>query len=77
MVNDGRVLEGSAEQILRQMQYIAFGHQEATLDEYVDWLAGQLERQESVVLKLEGTTGAERAARLVKAMIEVGLARRV
>jgi len=77
IVSDGRVFEGTAEQIVQQLQYIAFGKEEATLAEYVDWLAAQVARQEGVELKVEGATGREKAAALVKAMIEAGLAVRV
>jgi len=77
IVSDGRVLEGTTEQIVQQLQYLAFGKEEATLAEYVDWLAAQVARQEGIELKVDGTTGREKAAALVNAMIEAGLAVRV
>ncbi len=77
IVNDGRVLEGTAVQIVQQLQYIAFGKEEATLAEYVDWLAAQVARQDGVDLRVEGTTGREKAVGLVKAMVKAGLAVKV
>lgn len=62
IVNDGRVLDAAAEQIVQHLQYIAFGKEEATLAEYVDWLAAQVARQEGVNLTVEGGTGREKAA---------------
>lgn len=74
IVNDGRVLDGTAEQIVQQLQYIAFGKEETSMSEYVDWLAAQVARQEGVELKVEGATGRDKAAALVKAMVEAELA---
>jgi hypothetical protein len=43
----------------------------------IDWLAAQVARQEGVELKVEGATGREKAAALVTAMLEAGLAVKV
>ena len=45
IVSDGRVLEGTTEQTMQQLQNLAFGKEEATLAEYVDWLAAQVARR--------------------------------
>ena len=74
IVSDGRVLLGTAEQIVRQLQYLAFGLEDASLDEYVDWLAAQVGRQEGVELRVEGATGREKAEALLRELIGAGLA---
>jgi len=74
ILSDGRVLEGTAEQIVQQMQYLAFGQEDRSLGEYVDWLKAQVERMESISLDVHGDTGPEKAKSLVHAMLESGLA---
>ena len=77
LMNDGRVLEGTAKQIVEAMQYIAFGQETRTLGEYIDWLVGQVERLEQIPLKVEGDTDEEKAKSLVAAMLGAGLAEKV
>ena len=77
IVSDGRVLQGTAEQIVRQLQYLAFGQEDASLAEYVDWVAAQVGRQEGVELTVEGATGREKAAALLAALVGVGVALRL
>ena len=74
MTNDGRVFEGTPRQIVEAMQYIAFGQENRTLGEYIDWLVDQVERLEETSLKVEGETDEEKAASLVQAMLANGLA---
>ena len=77
LMSDGRVLEGTAKQIVEAMQYIAFGQETRTLGEYIDWLTGQVERLEQIALNVEGDTDEEKAKSLVQAMLEAGLAEKV
>ncbi len=77
MMSDGRVFEGTPKQIVEAMQYIAFGQENRTLGEYIDWLVGQVERLEETPLKVEGETDDERAASLVDAMLANGLAEKM
>jgi hypothetical protein len=77
MLNDGRVFQGTPKQIVEAMQYIAFGHENRTLGEYIDWLVDQVERLESTSLNVEGDTDEEKAASLVQAMIGSGLAEKL
>ena len=35
---DGRVLQGTPKQIVQAMQSIAFGQEDRTLGEYIDWV---------------------------------------
>ena len=77
MLNDGRVFQGTPKQIVEAMQYIAFGQENRTLGEYIDWLVDQVERLESTSLHVEGDTDEEKAASLVQAMIGSGLAEKL
>ena len=71
---DGRVFEGTPKQIVEGMQFIAFGQENRTLSEYIDWLVDQVQRLESMEMSVTGETDEEKAASLVKAMMEAGLA---
>ena len=77
LMSDGRVLEGTAKQIVEAMQYIAFGQETRTLGEYIDWLTDQVERLEQTALNIEGDTDEEKAASLVDAMLANGLAEKM
>jgi len=74
MIRDGRVLEGTPRQIVEAMRYIAFGQEQRSLSEYIDWLVDQVQRIESIDLKVDGETDDEKAASLVQAMLTAGLA---
>ena len=74
---DGRVLEGTAKQIVEAMQYVAFGQQDRTLTEYIDWASEMASRMNEVDLQITGSTDEERAESLVRAMLEAGLAERL
>ena len=71
---DGRVLQGTPKQIVEAMQSIAFGQEDRTLGEYIDWAVDQLQRMEGVALQVEGETDEEKAASLVAAMLKMDLA---
>ncbi len=77
MLRDGRVFQGTAKQIVEAMQYIAFGQENRTLGEYIDWLVDQVQRLESIDLKIEGETDEDKAASLVQAMMGSGLAEKM
>jgi hypothetical protein len=74
IVADGRVLQGTAKQIVEAMHSIAFGQENRTLSEYIDWSVDMARRMTGVELEVEGDSDDERAASFVAAMIEVGLA---
>ena len=74
---DGRVLQGTPKQIVEAMQSIAFGQEDRTLGEYIDWAAEMASSMMGVELKVSGETDAERAASLVEAMLEAGLAEKL
>ncbi len=77
ITSDGRVLEGTAKQIVEAMHYVAFGQEQRTLSEYIDWAVDQASRMNELDLKVEGETDDEKAASLVEAMLGAGLAEKV
>jgi hypothetical protein len=77
MLRDGRVFQGTPKQIVEAMQYIAFGQENRTLGEYIDWLGDQVQRLESIDIKVEGETDEDKAASLVQAMMGSGLAEKM
>ena len=44
MLADGRVLEGTAKQIAEAMHALAFGQENRTLSQYIDWAVDQARR---------------------------------
>ena len=76
VMRDGRVFQGTALQIVKAMQDIAFGVEQMTLDQYIDWVVDNARRFEEVELKLAGETTEDRAKTLVEEMTRAGLASR-
>ena len=76
VMRDGRVFQGTALRIVKAMQDIAFGVEQMTLDEYIDWVVQNARRFEEVELKVAGETTEERANALVDEMLAKGLAAR-
>ncbi|MDP9149732.1 MAG: hypothetical protein M3O36_07315 [Myxococcota bacterium] len=74
VMRDGRVFQGTALQIVKAMQDIAFGVERMTLDQYIDWVVDNARRFEEVELKADGPTTEERAKALVEEMVANGLA---
>jgi ribosomal protein S3 len=77
VMRDGRVFRGTAVQIVKAMQDIAFGVEQFTLPEYIDWVVQNAAKFEEVELKVTGETDEEKAAALVAEMIRTGLTRRM
>ncbi len=73
-MRDGRVFQGTALQIVKAMQDIAFGVDDFTVPEYIDWVVANARKFEEVELKVEGATDDEKAKRLVEEMLRAGLA---
>ncbi|WP_404364463.1 hypothetical protein ACIHQR_30230 [Corallococcus coralloides] len=73
-MRDGRVLQGTAVQIVKGMQDIAFGVERLSLGEYINWVVGNAQRFESTELRVQGETDEEKAASLVDEMLREGLA---
>ena len=75
-MRDGRVFRGTALQIVKAMQDIAFGVDDYTVREYIDWVAANARKFEEVELAIAGETDEARAASLVDEMVRTGLAER-
>ena len=75
-MRDGRVFQGTAMQIVQAMQDIAFGVEQMSLDQYIDWVVENARRFEEVELAATGATTEERAKALVEEMVARGLASR-
>ena len=76
VIRDGRVFEGTALEIVKAMQDIAFGVEQLSLDEYIDWVVENARKFEGVELVALGATVEERATALVEEMVAKGLAAR-
>ncbi len=77
VMRDGRVFQGTALQIVKAMQDIAFGVEDFTVPKYVEWVVANAQRFEEVELDVKGATDDELAASLVDEMLRTGLARRM
>ena len=75
-VQDGRVFEGTATQIVQSMKSIALGAPRMTLSEYVDWVAVRAGAIEGVELTIAGTSDDERCECLIERMLAQGIAER-
>ena len=71
---DNRILSGTPVQVVQQMQDLAFAAQGLSLVEYTDWAAEMARNMLGVDLELEGDTDTLRAASLVRAVLQAGLA---
>jgi hypothetical protein len=76
VMRDRRAFQGTALQIVKAMQDIAFGVERMTLDQYIDWVIDNAYRFEEVELAVARKTTEERAKALVEAMVGSGLAQR-
>ncbi len=73
VMRDGRPFEGTPVEIVKGMQFIAFGVDHLSLSEYIDWVAANARKFEGVELKVAGATEELKAAALVREMIANGL----
>jgi len=76
-IRDGRVLQGTALQIVKAMQDLAFGVQDFTVAQYVAWVVDNSLRIEELVLDVKGETDDELAQSLVAEMLGKNLARKL
>jgi len=75
-MQDGRIFEGTATQIVQSMRSIAMGAPNMTLSEYIDWVSTRAGMVEGRPLAVNGVTDDERCTSLVAQMLESGLAER-
>ena len=73
-MKDGRVFQGTALQIVRAMQDVAFGVKDFTVHAYINWVVRNVRDFEAVEIEVSGATDEEKAESLVRAMLEHGLA---
>jgi gamma-glutamylcyclotransferase (GGCT)/AIG2-like uncharacterized protein YtfP len=73
VMRDGRVFQGTALQIVKAMQDIAFGVEDFTVPKYIEWVVANARKFEEVELDVKGETDEERAASLVAEMLRTGL----
>ena len=77
IVDDGRILQGTPLQMVQQMQSVAFGREELTVVEYVDWVANQLATMMAVQLDVRGATADERTRSLIDELLRTGFAEKI
>jgi hypothetical protein len=75
-MKDGRVFQGTALQIVRAMQDVAFGVDAFTVPEYIDWVAKNAGDFEGEALDVTGGTDEQKADSLVRELLRVGLAQK-
>ena len=77
IVDDGRVLQGTAMQMVQQMQSVAFGREELPIEQYVDWVANQLATMMGVQLEVRGATADEKTRSLIDELLRTGFAEKI
>jgi hypothetical protein len=56
---------------------LAFGQENRTLSEYIDWAVDQARRMNEIDLEVTGATDDDKASALVRAMLAAGLAQKL
>lgn len=74
-LQDGRMLEGTALQIVQAMRALAFGASQFSIPQYIQWVINNTEKFEGFHLDVQGKDDDELAAGLVNEMLRAGLAR--
>ena len=75
IMRDDREFVGTPVQIVRAMKDIAFGVEQLSLAQYIEWVVANAKKFEEVELKVKGATDDELSAALVDEMIRAGLTR--
>ena len=76
-LKDGRVVQGTARQVVSAMRDIAQFSQAATLGDYVEFVQNNTQTFEGVTLDVKGETEDDRCSSLVDELIRNGLAERL
>jgi hypothetical protein len=74
--NEGRIFEGTANQVVQQMQRTAIFAAHLSLAEYVEWCVQNAARM-SLDVKVTGEGTEARCASLIAEMIRVGIADKI
>jgi hypothetical protein len=77
VMQDGRVFEGTAVQVVQAMKDIAFGSAEMSLSDYIDWVAREgMGLDGAEISDVAGSdTVLDKAKALIDAMLKHGFAR--
>ena len=70
--SDGRELDGTPLQIIRQLAAIGLGRR-VPVDDYIKWTAEGLSRAHDIDITVTGETEAERAASLLHELEQAGI----
>lgn len=73
-LKDGRVVQGTARQIVSTMRSVAQFSTARTLGEYIDWVTSNTGAFEGISLDVKGETEDERIASFVEELLRTGLA---
>lgn len=63
--------------MVQQMQAVAFGREELTIEQYVDWVASQLATMMGVSLDVQGQTADQKARSLFDELLRTGFAEKI
>ena len=73
-MGDGRVIEGTAREIVEVMHLLSFGQEGRTLSQYIDWVVRQTRSLYELELRIAGDTDDDKAASLLRGIVDAGLA---
>ena len=76
-MGDGRVIEGTAREIVEAMHLLSFGQEDRTLSQYIDWVVRQTRSLYELDLRVTGEDDDARAASLLRGIVDAGLATRL
>ena len=77
VMRDGRVFHGTALQIVRAMQDIAFGVEDFTVPKLIEWVVANARKFEEVEVTVKGGTDERRGEFLVAEMLGTEFTRRM
>jgi hypothetical protein len=76
VMRDGRVFQGTAIQIVKVMQDIAFGVDDFTVPKYIEWVVANTLKFEGIALAVTGESNEDLAKSLIGELLRVGLTRK-
>jgi hypothetical protein len=76
VMRDGRVFQGTAIQIVKAMQDIAFGVDDFTVPKYIEWVVANTLKFEGIALDVSGESDEDLAKSLIGELLRVELSQR-
>lgn len=73
-LRDGRVFSGTPLQIVQGMRAVAFNKSDATLDQYIEFVADNVRRNDELSITVPPGTEEERSASLIAELQRIGFA---